>query len=37
LGYLSAWEVTRLIEDLAAGGCAPEAIPEWHAALQGRC
>ena len=35
VGYLTAWEVTRLIEDLSAGRCAPDGMPEWLPALAG--
>jgi hypothetical protein len=29
LGYLSAWEATRLLNDLATGDCAAAAVPAW--------
>lgn len=33
LGYLTAWEAATLLEDLAAGRCAPGHLPAWHAEL----
>jgi hypothetical protein len=36
LGFATAWEVATLLEDIAAGRCAPDAIPAWHAALTQR-
>lgn len=29
LGFLSAWEATRLLHELANGECSPNAVPDW--------
>lgn len=29
LGFMSAWEATRFLHELASGECAADAVPEW--------